>query len=104
VEEKMTEAELWVDRITAYAGTCFGGVVSMGILVTSAIVLGPLNIVVDSFEQAAVMLVPVFGRWAIGLFAASLGIGCFGAGDHPECRQPHRPIRRLALGREPPAA
>jgi Mn2+/Fe2+ NRAMP family transporter len=79
VEEKMTESELWVDRITAYVGTCFGGVVSMGILVTSAIVLGPLNIIVDSFEQAASMLVPVFGQWAIGLFAASLGIGCFGA-------------------------
>jgi Mn2+/Fe2+ NRAMP family transporter len=79
VEEKMTESELWVDRITAYVGTCFGGVVSMGILVTSAIVLGPLNITVDSFEQAASMLVPVFGQWAIGLFAASLGIGCFGA-------------------------
>lgn len=79
VEEKMTEQELWVDRITAYVGTCFGGIVSMGILVTSAVVLLPLGIKVESFEQAALMLVPAFDRWAIGLFAASLGIGCFGA-------------------------
>jgi Mn2+/Fe2+ NRAMP family transporter len=79
IEEEMKESELWVDRITAYVGTCFGGVVSMAILVTSAIVLGPLHIRVDSFEQAALMLVPAFKTWAIGLFAASLGIGCFGA-------------------------
>jgi Mn2+/Fe2+ NRAMP family transporter len=79
VEEEMKESELWVDRITAYVGTTFGGVVSMGILVTSAIVLLPLGIQVDSFEQAALMLVPAFDRWAIGLFAASLGVGCFGA-------------------------
>jgi Mn2+/Fe2+ NRAMP family transporter len=79
VEEKMTEKELWVDRTTSYLGMCFGGVVSMGVLITSAMVLGPLDIRVDSFEQAALMLVPAFNRWAIGLFAASLGIGCLGA-------------------------
>lgn len=79
VEEKMTEDELWVDRATAYLGTCFGGTVSMAVLVTSAMVLLPLGIHVDSFEQAALMLVPAFDRWAIGLFAVSLGVGCFGA-------------------------
>jgi Mn2+/Fe2+ NRAMP family transporter len=51
----------------------------MGVLVTSAMVLGPRHIQVDSYEQAALMFVPVFGRWAVGLFAVSLGIGCFGA-------------------------
>jgi Mn2+/Fe2+ NRAMP family transporter len=79
VEEKVTEQELWVNRVTAYLGMCFGGVVSMGVLVTSAIVLGPRHIVVDSYEQAALMFVPSFGRWAVGLFAAALGVGCFGA-------------------------
>jgi Mn2+/Fe2+ NRAMP family transporter len=79
VEEKMTEDELWVDRATSYLGTCFGGGVSMGVLVTAACVLQPLGIKVDSFEQAALMMVPAFDRWAIGLFAASLGVGCFGA-------------------------
>ena len=79
IEEKMNERELWVNRSTAYLGMCFGGVVSMGVLVTSAMVLGPRHIVVDSYEQAALMLVPVFKSWAVPVFAASLGIGCFGA-------------------------
>jgi Mn2+/Fe2+ NRAMP family transporter len=79
IEEKMEEKELWVDMLTAYFGNSFGGVVSMGVLITSAIVLGPMHIRVDSFEQAALMLVPAFGRWAIGLFAMSLGVGCLGA-------------------------
>jgi Mn2+/Fe2+ NRAMP family transporter len=79
IEEKLTESELWVNRTTAYVGMCFGGVVSMGVLVTSAMVLAPRHIMVDSYDQAALMFVPVFGRWAIRLFAAALGIGCFGA-------------------------
>jgi Mn2+/Fe2+ NRAMP family transporter len=79
IEEKVTAKELWVNRTTAYAGTAFGSLVSMGILVTSAMTLAPRNILVDSYEQAALMFVPPFGRWAIGLFAACLGIGCLGA-------------------------
>lgn len=79
VEEQMTERQLWVNRATAYAGICFGGVVSMGALVTSALVLGPRGILADSYEQTALMFVPAFGDWAIALFALSLGIGCFGA-------------------------
>jgi Mn2+/Fe2+ NRAMP family transporter len=79
IEEKVKEDELWVNRTTAYLGTGFGTIVAMGILVTSALVLGPRNILVDSYEQAALMFVPAFGRWAIGLFALCLGIGCLGA-------------------------
>jgi Mn2+/Fe2+ NRAMP family transporter len=79
VEEQLTARELWVNRTTAYLGMCFGGVVSMGVLVTSALVLGPHQIRVDSYEQAALMFVPAFGSWAVPLFAAALGIGCFGA-------------------------
>lgn len=79
VEEKMNESELWVNRTTAYLGMCFGGVVSMGVLVTSAMVLQPQHIIVDAYEQAALIFVPVFNRWAVALFAVSLGIGCFGA-------------------------
>jgi Mn2+/Fe2+ NRAMP family transporter len=79
IEEEMTERELWVNTATAYAGTGFGSIVAMGVLVTSAIVLGPHRIQVDSYEQAALMFVPPFGRWAVTLFALSLGIGCLGA-------------------------
>jgi Mn2+/Fe2+ NRAMP family transporter len=79
VEEQLTARELWVNRTTAYLGMCFGGVVSMGVLVTSALTLGSSQIRVDSYEQAALMFVPVFERWAVPLFALALGIGCFGA-------------------------
>jgi Mn2+/Fe2+ NRAMP family transporter len=51
----------------------------MGVLVSSAMVLQPLHIQVDSYEQAALMFVPAFGRWAVTLFALSLGVGCIGA-------------------------
>lgn len=79
IEEKLAEKQLWVNTTTAYLGTGFGTVVAMGVLVTSAMVLGPRQIQVDSYDQAALMFVPAFGRWAIGLFAVALGIGCFGA-------------------------
>jgi Mn2+/Fe2+ NRAMP family transporter len=79
VEGRMNEKELMVDRVTAYVGTMFGGVVSIGVLITSAIVLQPLGVRIDSLDQAAPMLVPVFHDWAITLFALSLGIGCLGA-------------------------
>jgi Mn2+/Fe2+ NRAMP family transporter len=42
-------------------------------------VLQRQHIVPDSYEQAALMFVPVFHEWAVPLFAAALGIGCFGA-------------------------
>jgi Mn2+/Fe2+ NRAMP family transporter len=57
----------------------FGSIVSMGVLVTAAVVLGPLQIRVDSYEQAALMFVPVFGHWSVTIFACALAVGCFGA-------------------------
>jgi Mn2+/Fe2+ NRAMP family transporter len=79
IEEKWAEPDLWINRTTAYLGMGFGSIVSMGVLVTAALVLGPLQLRVDSYEQAALMFVPVFGHWAVTLFACALGVGCFGA-------------------------
>ena len=79
LEEEMKQEELWVNTATTFGGNIFGTVVAMGGLVTSAMVLQPLHIQVDSYEQAALMFVPAFGRWAVALFALSLGIGCIGA-------------------------
>jgi Mn2+/Fe2+ NRAMP family transporter len=79
IEEEMKQSELWVNTATAYGGTMFGSAVSMGVLITAAMVLEPLQIKVNSYEQAALMFVPAFGRWAIALFAVSLAIGCIGA-------------------------
>ncbi len=79
IEEEMKQEELWVNTLTTYGGNMFGAAVSMAIIVTSAMVLKPLHITVDSYEQAALMFVPAFSSWAIALFALSLGIGCIGA-------------------------
>jgi Mn2+/Fe2+ NRAMP family transporter len=51
----------------------------MGVLVTAAIVLGPRHVQVETFDRAAEMFAPVYGRWAVTLFALALGVGCFGA-------------------------
>ena len=79
IEEKWTEPDLWINRTTSYLGMGFGCIVSMGVLVTAAVVLGPLQMRVDSYDQAALMFVHVFGHWAVTLFACALGVGCFGA-------------------------
>jgi Mn2+/Fe2+ NRAMP family transporter len=79
IEEGVTQDELWVNAATAYGGNLFGSVVSMGVLVTAAMALQPLHVKVESFDQAALMFVPAYGRWAVGLFAISLAIGCLGA-------------------------
>lgn len=79
IEEKWGEQDLWINRLTSFLGMGFGSVVAMGCLVTAAIVLGPQHVKVESYEQAAQMFVPVYGHWAVTLFALSLGVGCFGA-------------------------
>lgn len=79
VEEEWSEKDLWSNRITAYLGMTFGGVVSMCVLIVSALVLAPQHIHVDSYHQAALMFVPVFRRYGVPLFAAALGVGCLGA-------------------------
>jgi Mn2+/Fe2+ NRAMP family transporter len=77
IEEKWHESDLWINRATSFLGMGFGSVVSMGVLVTSALTLRGVK--VESYDQAAMMFTPVFGQWGVTLFALSLGIGCFGA-------------------------
>ena len=79
VEDKWTVKDLGVNRVVATLGMGFGSLVSMGVLVVAALVLSPAGIQVDKYEQAALMLTKPFGYWGFLLFAASLGIACFGA-------------------------
>jgi Mn2+/Fe2+ NRAMP family transporter len=79
VEDKWDEGYLNVNRAVAGLGMGFGSIVSLGVLVVAALVLHPRGIQVDSYEQAALMLTQTFGYWGFVLFAASLGIACFGA-------------------------
>jgi Mn2+/Fe2+ NRAMP family transporter len=73
------KGHIGVNRAVATLGMGFGSIVSLGVLIVAALVLKPKGIQVDSYEQAALMLTQPFGYWGFILFAASLGIACFGA-------------------------
>ena len=51
IEEKWTEPDLWINRVTCYFGMGFGSIVSMGVLITAAVVLGPLHVQVNSYSR-----------------------------------------------------
>jgi Mn2+/Fe2+ NRAMP family transporter len=79
VEDDWDRGHLGINRAVAGLGMGFGSIVSLGVLIVAAQVLQPKGIQVDSYEQAALMLTQPFGYWGFVLFAASLGIACFGA-------------------------
>ncbi|MEG4112562.1 MULTISPECIES: divalent metal cation transporter [unclassified Microcoleus] len=79
VEDKWDRSHLGVNRAVAGLGMGFGSLVSLGVLIVAAQVLHPRGIQVDSYEQAALMLTQPLGYWGFVLFAASLGVACFGA-------------------------
>lgn len=79
IEDKWDKGDLGVNRGVASLGMGFGSLVSLGLLVVAAMVFQPRGIQVDAYEQAALMLTQPFGYWGFILFAASLGIACFGA-------------------------
>jgi Mn2+/Fe2+ NRAMP family transporter len=79
IEDKWDRSYLRANRAIAVIGMGFGSLISMAVLVVAAVVLQPKGIRVEDYGDAADMLVPAFGRWGFWLFAASLGIACFGA-------------------------
>jgi Mn2+/Fe2+ NRAMP family transporter len=79
VEERWSEQDLPVNRVTAAFGMGFGSLVSMSVLVVAALVLAPRGIDVESYHQAVPMLTDPLGRAGFFLFVASLAVGCLGA-------------------------
>jgi Mn2+/Fe2+ NRAMP family transporter len=79
VEEQWTVKHLPLNRGIAVLGMSFGAAISIGIVIMSALTLGPRGIRIDSFEQAVLSLVAPFGEWGLSLFVATLGIACLGA-------------------------
>jgi Mn2+/Fe2+ NRAMP family transporter len=79
VEDKWQESDVPVNRLTATLGMSFGGVLSMAVLIVSALVFLPRGIRIERFDQVALILTPIMGRWGFFLFAGALGIACFGA-------------------------
>jgi Mn2+/Fe2+ NRAMP family transporter len=79
IEDKWGEDSLGANRVTAGLGMSFGAIMSAAVLVCAALVLAPRGIEVARYEQAALILIPALGRWGLPLFAATLGVCCFGA-------------------------
>ncbi len=79
VEDKWNETDVPVNRVTATLGMLFGGALSIAVLVVAALVFVPRGIRIERFDQIAPMLTPIMSRWGFFLFAAALGIACFGA-------------------------
>jgi Mn2+/Fe2+ NRAMP family transporter len=79
IEDKWGEDSLGANKVTAALGMSFGAIMSVSVLVCAALVLAPHSIQVARYEQAALILIPALGRWGLPLFAATLGVCCFGA-------------------------
>jgi len=68
-----------INRVIAVFGMSFGGVLSMGVLVTSALAIQPNGIDIDKFEQVALLMTTALPRWGFHLFAVSMLVACLGA-------------------------
>lgn len=79
VEDKWNEKDVPVNRISATLGMSFGGALSIAVLIVAALVFVPRGIRIERFDQVALILTPVMGRPGFFLFAAALGVACFGA-------------------------
>jgi Mn2+/Fe2+ NRAMP family transporter len=79
VEDKWSESDVPVNRITATLGMSFGGVLSIAVLIVAALVFVPRGIRIERFDQVALMLTPLMGHRGFMLFAGALGVACFGA-------------------------
>lgn len=79
IEDRWDESHLGTNRLVAGVGMSFGGVLAGAVLVVAALVLLPRGVHVERFEQMIPMLTEALGPWGFWLFAAALGIACFGA-------------------------
>lgn len=78
-EDKWDESFLGVNRAIAGAGTAFGALLAVAVLLIAAMVLHPRGIKIEQFDQMAKMMSTAFPRWGVVLFATTLGITCLGA-------------------------
>ena len=80
IEEKWDKSFFGANRVIAMLGMSFGAVIAAAILIVAALVFPPRGITeIQGYDQIAPILTPAFGEWGFYLFAASLGITCFGA-------------------------
>jgi Mn2+/Fe2+ NRAMP family transporter len=81
VEEGWTPEDLGVMRANVLIGFPLGGVLSLAIAITAWVVLGPLNISVDTLGQVALPVAVALGKIGlavalVGFVAATFGAAC----------------------------
>jgi Mn2+/Fe2+ NRAMP family transporter len=79
IEDKWDVTYIPINRVIAVLGMSFGGLLSMGVLVSAALAVRPNGIDIDKFEQAALLMTTALPRWGFFLFAISILIACLGA-------------------------
>jgi Mn2+/Fe2+ NRAMP family transporter len=79
VEDKWDETQLATNRGVSTIGMSFGALIAIAVMILAALVLQPQHISIERYEQIPLLLTSVFGKTGFYLFAASLGIACFGA-------------------------
>ena len=79
VEDKWDKTYLGINRVIAGAGTAFGGLLAVAVLICSAVVFHARDIQVERFDQMARMMAVPFPEWGIVLFAFTMAITCLGA-------------------------
>jgi len=79
IEDEWDVSYIPINRVIAVLGMSFGGVLSMGVLVTSALAIQPNGIDIDKFEQVALLMTTALPRWGFYLFAVSMLVACLGA-------------------------
>jgi Mn2+/Fe2+ NRAMP family transporter len=79
IEDKWDVTYIPINRVIAVMGMTFGGVLSMGVLVTAALAVRPNGIDIDTFDQAALLMTTALPRWGFYLFAVSMLFACLGA-------------------------
>lgn len=79
IEDKWDVTYIPINRVIAVLGMSFGGLLSMGVLVTAALALRPNGIDIDKFDQAALLMTTALPKWGFYLFAVSMLFACLGA-------------------------
>jgi Mn2+/Fe2+ NRAMP family transporter len=80
IEDDWDESYIGVNRAIAALGMSFGSAIAIAALIIAGEVFPAAGInKIESYDQIALILTPVFGFAGFLLFAASLGITCFGA-------------------------
>jgi Mn2+/Fe2+ NRAMP family transporter len=79
IEDEWDETYIPMNRIIAGFGMSFGGLLSMAVLITAALVFFPRGIQVESFQQASLLMTTALPKWGFYLFAMAMLFACLGA-------------------------